>query len=318
MSQARSASSSSSRKLRRSELARWRSVHRWHVHRAYCYAGSAIMVVFRSVSSSLPRVQPTADEWARILDAHVDLWRSFAVGTVDLDPASWDILLCWLEDEDACVVLFAAKCNAPFWIPQTPHTEGFRQHFEYSGVADFRLAVSELDTYPLYKGGELRDEQLYELEDEVEQLRVRALEESLARDEVQRALRTLQGGRTFGIHWTPHSDSGWFVHLRHMQGPPLPEPMPATTAFAALTPLFWHARSFVGRYHTGLVFDGDELVEATLSGPNVTDETLALLDSKGAACCSGLRSLTFESTRATPAAVDRIRGLLPYTDVSET
>jgi hypothetical protein len=91
--------------------------------------------------------------------------------------------------------------------------------------------------------------------------------------------------------------------------------MPATTAYAALAPLYWHSMSYVGRSHGGLVFDGLELVDATLSGADVTDETLALLDQERAACCDRLRSLTLDSTRTSPAAVQRLRALLPNTVV---
>ncbi len=113
----------------------------------------------------------------------------------------------------------------------------------------------------------------------------------------------------------PPSESGWYVHLHHLRGATLAEPAPAQTAYGALAPLFWHTHSDVGRYHSGLVFDGDVLVEATLEGDEVTDETLALLTPAGAARCESLRTLTLRGTRATATAIDRLRGHLPGTRI---
>ncbi|MEM1415642.1 MAG: hypothetical protein AAGH15_12115, partial [Myxococcota bacterium] len=110
-------------------------------------------------------------------------------------------------------------------------------------------------------------------------------------------------------------EGAWCVHHRQVWGRPLPPLAPAQTALGALSPLFWHPHSYVGRHHSGLGFAGDTLVEAVLAGPGVTDATLAWLTPEAAAACGSLHTLTLAETAVSDDAVARLRALLPSTEV---
>lgn len=258
-------------------------------------------------------------QWLGILDAHAAMWLGIAERLAREPPKKrWDALECWLVDEDARCTVWPVRLNAPFHVPALPGEEA-PMHVEQDvdrGVA--------LECPQFQAAGQAVDELCEEDEDAFEacyallrDLRVRALRESLVLPLVTTALRTLGGDRDVSILWSPQSDSGYFVHLQHLQGPPIPAAVPPTNTLSALAPLYWHSHSYVGRHHSGLKFDGDVLVAATFDGADVTDETLALLTPERAACCQSLRTLTFRETRVTKPAVERVKGLLPHVTVKK-
>lgn len=246
--------------------------------------------------------------WSRIVADHENLWTEIADRLSPIAPNAWDLLICELDDVYGTTVIAPAKQNAPFWLPESPGDDE-RQHFEVLHEASVCLEIPEFDL-----GGKEGDPTPEEWAS-ARQVHIHALYESLAGETGKAAVDRLGAPNTFTIAWSPRSESAWFVHLHHVHGAPLGKPVPARTAYGALAPLFWHHHSFVGRYHSGLVFDGDVLVEATLVGPDVTDETLELLTPESAACCASLRVLRLQTPCPTPPAIERLRELLPTTRI---
>lgn len=256
-------------------------------------------------------------QWRSIIAAHISLWTRVADRLVQQPPAKrWDALECWLVDEGAACSVWPVRLNAPFHVPAVPDEQG-PQHVEQDVDHGTALECNEF-----HAASEAVDELGDDDEDAFEHwlsflldLRVRALRESMTTPAVATALRKLEVDGAVRVLWSQQNDSGRFVHLHHLQGPPIPGATPPSTTLSALAPLYWHSHSYVGRRHSGLRFEGDVLVEATLSGAAVTDETLAWLTPERAACCGSLRTLAFDSTRVTDAAIERVRTLLPHVSV---
>lgn len=220
--------------------------------------------------------------WSRIVADHENLWNEIADRLSPIAPNAWDLLICELDDVYGTTVICTRR--ACVWRYRSSISGGKR------AIPPEEWAAAR-------------------------QVHIHALYESLGGETGKAAVGRLGAPNTFTIAWSPRSESAWLVRLHHVQGAPLGKPVPARTAYGALAPLFWHHHSFVGRYHSGLVFDGDVLVEATLVGPDVTDETLELLTPESAACCASLRVLRLQAPCPTPPAIERLRELLPTTRI---
>lgn len=255
-------------------------------------------------------LEPTKRRWRQIVSEHSTLWERALGRLQQLERSAWDVLICRLELKQGGLFVYPAGVNAPFAVPQSPQDDCFPEHFDELVNHGERLTTAEFDAR---RGGALPNhEQLYQLRCR----RVRALSESLSTRSVKRVLKAAQSDRPFGIFWTPDTDTALCVHLERLYGPDLPSRVPATTAFAAMAPLFWRKHSFVGSNHGDLELRGAELVRATLSGPRVDDTTFDLLTPDAAAACHRLQELVLRETAVTARGVARLRRLLPRTRIT--
>ncbi len=119
---------------------------------------------------------------------------------------------------------------------------------------------------------------------------------------------------SFGIYYVDAVESIRREVLQFLWGNKAPDGLPASSAKELFEALLRRECSYIGK---SLVYENDILRIVEMQGASFNDQYVSALEAVPnlAQVCTGLRELKLMATRIKPAAVERLRKLLPDVDV---
>lgn len=253
---------------------------------------------------------------ADLREALVSFWLAVGEVTDALANDAWDVVVCDVRTSDDGMVLgFASKLHTPFVMPQRPDER------ETSHV----VPVPGAQVHALIPTPNPLDEQELDFDDpsHYDQLEVVLAQDFAMRTQLVK--HALEDGRLAERkqHWLARpgfavlqqvvGDVPYESKFKLLLGRPPPEPPQPETALGVFARLFQATDNAISRSNTCFTFEGDELVEVVLSGADVNDERLELLDwAKNLdSVCQNLRRITLHSTRVSKRGVTKLEELFP-------
>jgi hypothetical protein len=252
---------------------------------------------------------------ATIRAAIVEAWNKFLDGLDALAPDSWSIVLGYLVVEDGTITLYATTRENPGeWIDELSVMLSINDWgSRYEKIAGTAHQGAEHED-PHSEPGATSAEKFERAYKSLLRMMARSLKDALTDPALADRFAALKKRKGFAIYYVDQGEAVHLANLIHLWGQHPPKAFPAATPLAVFTSLMHKAQIYPPDC---LKVDNDQVIEATFFGHEFTNKYVNILESVPdvSELCKNLRVLFLNSTKITPAGVERLKALFPDTEV---
>jgi hypothetical protein len=252
-----------------------------------------------------------ASDPAGINAAIVEAWSKFLDGLDAVPPQRWSIVLAYLVAETGSVSLYpTTRANPGSGMDDLSVTlriyDWAAEYEEFSDALYEGVDPEEPEAAPS-SAAEASFERKYKA---FLKKMAKALKDALTDPALAPRSAALKKREHFAIDYVDQGETVHTANLVYLWGERPSKAFPASTPRELFTGLMNKGSIWPS---TVLKFDGDNVIEATFFGANFNDKYVDILESvpNVATLCKDLAVLKIESTRITPAGINRLKALFP-------